>query len=315
MHVEFKRKSRVKSASAFLQEFRYKVTSQAGEDGLIEKIFEMMETIIEHIRVNYGKKKQIMIIWDSIAATPSKEEDAEAYDKAQMGVRARAISKGLRKITQKIANQRIALVLINQLRMDLRVTYGDNSIQPGGKAIPYHSSVIVKVNKKNFESVGAGEKKEGVSVDCRAKIVKNRCGPPQREWTFTIDYTKGPHEHETLLRMMGRMDPELVDYDGDKYMFNLSTGAWNTAVLYDPEANPAGKADGEVIKTVKFQKGSAPEKFFGDEDWSGVIEQCMDLAFVKKYKFADSEIDTSSAFEVQSILSDMEEMADNLESQ
>jgi hypothetical protein len=44
MYVEFKRKSRVKSASAFLQKFRNKVTSQAGEDGLIEKIFEIAGT-------------------------------------------------------------------------------------------------------------------------------------------------------------------------------------------------------------------------------------------------------------------------------
>ena len=41
MQVEFRRKSRVKSASAFLQKFRNNVASQTGEDGLIEKIFEI----------------------------------------------------------------------------------------------------------------------------------------------------------------------------------------------------------------------------------------------------------------------------------
>ncbi len=41
MQVEFRRKSRVKTESAYLQKFRNKVTSQTGEDGLIEKIFEI----------------------------------------------------------------------------------------------------------------------------------------------------------------------------------------------------------------------------------------------------------------------------------
>ncbi len=41
MKSMFKRISRVKPESAYLQKFNRKVTSQRGEDGIIEKIFEI----------------------------------------------------------------------------------------------------------------------------------------------------------------------------------------------------------------------------------------------------------------------------------
>ena len=44
MRLQVKRKSRVKPESAYLRSFNRKVTSQRGEDGVIEKIFEIIGT-------------------------------------------------------------------------------------------------------------------------------------------------------------------------------------------------------------------------------------------------------------------------------
>ena len=44
MRLQVKRKSRVKPKSAYLRTFNRKVTSQRGEDGVIEKIFEIIGT-------------------------------------------------------------------------------------------------------------------------------------------------------------------------------------------------------------------------------------------------------------------------------
>ena len=51
------------------------------------------------------KDVPITIIWDSVAATSPKAELVGDYDKETIGLNARVISKGMRKITGVIANE------------------------------------------------------------------------------------------------------------------------------------------------------------------------------------------------------------------
>lgn len=71
------------------------------------------------------KDVPVTIIWDSVAATSPKAELTGDYDKDSIGLQARAISKGMRKITGVIANQNVLLVALNQIRTKIGVLYGD----------------------------------------------------------------------------------------------------------------------------------------------------------------------------------------------
>ena len=63
------------------------------------------------------------------------------YDKDGWATtKAIVISKAMRKITQMIARQKVALVFTNQLRQKLGVMFGDPWTTSGGKALPFHSS-------------------------------------------------------------------------------------------------------------------------------------------------------------------------------
>jgi RecA/RadA recombinase len=71
------------------------------------------------------KDVPITIIWDSVAATSPKAELTGDYDKETIGLQARAISKGMRKITGVIANQSVLMICLNQIRVKIGVLYGD----------------------------------------------------------------------------------------------------------------------------------------------------------------------------------------------
>ena len=58
----------------------------------------------------------VTIIWDSVAATSPKDELLGDYDKQTIGLNARVISKGMRKITGVIANSKALMICLNQIR-------------------------------------------------------------------------------------------------------------------------------------------------------------------------------------------------------
>lgn len=92
---------------------------------LIEDVFTAVENIIEKIRTS-SKDRIVTIVVDSVAAASTKVEMEAEYDKDGWATtKAIVISKAMRKITNMIARQKIALVFTNQLRQKLGVSFGD----------------------------------------------------------------------------------------------------------------------------------------------------------------------------------------------
>jgi recombination protein RecA len=98
-----------------------------------EDVFSIAESTIMKAKA-LQKDVPVTIIWDSVAATSPKAELAGEYDKDSIGLQARAISKGMRKITGIIANQNVLLVCLNQIRTKMGVLYGDPTTTPGGES-------------------------------------------------------------------------------------------------------------------------------------------------------------------------------------
>jgi recombination protein RecA len=89
-----------------------------------EEVLSIAESTIMKAKA-MDKDVPITIIWDSVAATSPKAELTGDYDKETIGLQARAISKGMRKITGVIANQNVLMICLNQIRMKIGVMYGD----------------------------------------------------------------------------------------------------------------------------------------------------------------------------------------------
>lgn len=91
-----------------------------------EEVFSVIDSIIRKSEALSKKGLPILVIWDSIAATSPKAELDGEYDANTMGLQARVMSKGLRKITGLIGQAGVTLMCINQLRMKINSTpYGD----------------------------------------------------------------------------------------------------------------------------------------------------------------------------------------------
>ena len=258
-----------------------------------EEVLSIAEATIMKAKA-MDKDVPITIIWDSVAASSPKAELVGDYDKASIGLQARAISKGMRKITGVIGNQNVLFVILNQIRTKIGVMYGDPTTTPGGKAIPFHSSVRIKL--------GAGQTienkdKEIIGIHVSAKTIKNKVAPPFRTAKFEIHFGVGIREHEQIFDLLRKHGKETID----DYEVHISgTGAWKALTVSNAKT-------GEVFKEKKFHKSDFQE-VMNDEFLGSLIEKMLEKVLVQKSQSENEmDVDSESYEEIRSIAIQMED--------
>ena len=234
-----------------------------------------------------AKDVPITIVWDSVAASSPKAELEGAYDKDTIGLQARAISKGMRKITGVIGDQNVLFVILNQIRTKIGVMHGDPTTTPGGMAIPFHASVRLKL--------GAGshiENKQGeaIGINVWAKTIKNKVAPPFRKVEFRIIFGKGIEEHEEVFDVLREHGPDMVN---DHEVMLEGTGAWKTMRVTN-EKN-------ENIIEKKFHKADFGE-MWRDAQYKSWIDGLLEKALIRtSVNTADLDIDPESYEEMRAL--------------
>jgi len=229
----------------------------------VEDIFECIESIISKIRES-DRERLVSILVDSLAGASTKVEMEADFEKDGWATsKAIIVSKAMRKITQMIGRERIALVFTNQLRQKLGVMFGDPWTTSGGKALPFHSSTRIRL--KNMGQIKVGTKKDVIGMKCRAQIIKNRLGPPLRHADFNLYFDSGIDDKGSWLQVL--KDHKLLKI----------AGAWYTLEYKG--------------KDIKFQSKDFEKKL---EENDGLKEHLYDLicnASILKYQSADLGID------------------------
>jgi recombination protein RecA len=235
----------------------------------VEDIFETVDVIIDKVRSS-DKDRLVTIVVDSIAGASTKTEMAADFDKdGYATAKALIISKAMRKITNLIGRERICLIITNQLRQKLNApAFSDPWTTPGGKGIPFHASVRLRLS-----SIGAIKaKREGrdeiVGSRVKAKLVKNRCGPPLRECEYEVYFDSGIDDYSSWLTVM--KEHNLVSQSGAWY-------SWTD------------KRSGEVIK---FQSKEFVEKIMSNPELYDIVyDEIADKVIMKYKKLDEARID------------------------
>jgi len=258
-----------------------------------EEVLDLAEKTILKARA-MEKDVPITIIWDSVAASSPKAELLGDYDKETIGLQARAISKGMRKITGVIGQTNTLFVILNQIRTKIGVMYGDPDTTPGGKAIPFHSSIRIKL--------GAGQQiKDGddvIGIQVWAKTVKNKVAPPFRKVNFQIHFGKGIVEHEEMFDLLRKHGIAYDDDEAKRSYLVSGVGGWKSIELFDE--------NGTVIDSKKFRKTEFNE-IIEDDFWGPIVDIILKDAMVKKMgTSAGVDIDTESYEEMKALADELD---------
>lgn len=180
----------------------------------VEDIFDSIVSIIESVRKS-SKDRLVTIVVDSVSQASTKAEQAADFSKDGYATgKAIIISKAMRKITNLLGRERITLVFTNQLRMKLNApAFSDPYTTSGGKAIAFSASTRIRLSQISKLKDTDGNV---IGIRTKARVEKNRLGPPLREVEFNIYFNRGIDNYSTWLDY-------LKDYDIVK-----QSGAWYT---------------------------------------------------------------------------------------
>jgi len=233
-----------------------------------EEVFSIVESTVLKAKQVVDKNIPILVVWDSVAATSPKAELDGEYEDNSIGLQARVISKGMRKITGVIGQNNVTLLCLNQIRDKVGVMYGDPTTTPGGRAIPFHASVRI--------SLGSGnpvKDKEGnvIGIHTTVTVKKNKVAAPFRKCEFDIVFGKGIVEDEYLFDEARSHCKSSGPVKRDGKEINISgEGAWKELVVNDLKT-------GEVVLEKKFYK-SEFGSLLRDQKYQGYIMTALDSA-------------------------------------
>jgi len=233
-----------------------------------EEVFSIIESTVTKAKQIIEKNVPILVVWDSVAATSPKAELDGEYEDNTIGLQARVISKGMRKITGVIGQNNVTLLCLNQLRTAIGVMHGDPDVTPGGKSIPYHASVRIKLTSGTQVKDKAGNV---IGIHVIATIKKNKVAPPFRKCEFDIIFGKGIVEDEYLfdeVRAHCKANGP-VKRNGKEIIIN-GEGAWKELVVTDSKT-------GEVVLEKKFYKSEFGE-LLKDDKYKAYLLETIDSA-------------------------------------
>jgi hypothetical protein len=229
----------------------------------------MESTIVKAKAISALKDIPILVIWDSVAATSPKQELEGEYDASTIGLNARVIGKGMRKIVGVIGQNNVTLLCLNQTRTKVGFVMGDPTVVPGGAAIPFHASIRIDLRG------GSHIKENGIvkGIQVHSTIKKNKIARPYRKATFNIIFGRGIVEHVEILDVLRRRceAKDLPPVTFGEFTYSITGNGGHKDLLITDK-------DGVVIHEKKVTKTQFGE-LFNDPVFGSHMENFMEAVY------------------------------------
>lgn len=185
---------------------------------VLESSFNIFVQVIDMVHDEFPDKP-ILIVWDTLAATPTKKEMEEQEDGGRMSpqYRAQVIRKGMRSITSSLAKASACLLIINHVYDSAGMNGMIKTETPGGRGVKFASSVRIHLKTQDYVKESADS--EPIGVNILAKVEKNKLGMPRREVKSAFIFGKGFNDQLSIFNYA--VDIDLIKQSGSWYSYKF----------------------------------------------------------------------------------------------
>jgi recombination protein RecA len=162
------------------------ITPETGEDA-----FKVIEKVVRS-GVN-------LVVVDSVAAMVPQVELQGEYGDSNMGLQARMMSQGMRKLVGIVGQCETVVIFINQTRTKIGIVYGNPETTTGGNALKFYSSVRIRVQHTSDKI--SDSKGQEIGIISKLKTIKNKVSAPMREAVIPIIWGKGIDQYTELFNI------------------------------------------------------------------------------------------------------------------
>lgn len=127
------------------------------------------------------------IIMDTLTAMPTRESSRLSVGEYENNPHAKVMARALPKLLTPLSQSGCTLIILNQMRYNPAVLYGNPETVPGGRALKHYAAMRLEV--RGIEVLR--ERSEIIGQRMRVKVTKNKCAAPFREAKIKIIYGKG----------------------------------------------------------------------------------------------------------------------------
>jgi len=239
----------------------------------VEKVFRIVESLCVFKHEKNIIDTPSVIIWDSIANTPSEKEQTITDPNQVIGYKARILTQLLPQYVSKCSKYNICLLSVNQLRdviamgpysapRDLKLMSSHKDM-PGGNSLKFNTNQLLEMKTRSVLDINKFGF-EGILV--RGKCVKNKLFRPNVEFDIVGNFMRGFSNFWTSYNF-------LVETK------RLKSGAWNYLVNHP---------------TVKFRTKDALLKYRDDLEFrkafDNEIDEAIQTEIINKYNDVESDI-------------------------
>jgi recombination protein RecA len=163
----------------------------------VEEVFDEVLELAEQ-KLKGKVLTNVIVGWDSVAATATKHLLKEGMDKVDM-TKAKMLSQGFQLVTNKVAESKISFVCVNQTRQSIG-TQDTATVTPGGKALPFFSSQRLELkydggSKSSLIKQDENDKdSDAIGRWIKCQVVKNKVAPAWKHCSLPI-YSYGGLPH------------------------------------------------------------------------------------------------------------------------
>ncbi len=213
-----------------------------------------------------------LIVIDSVAAlVPRAEVEGDMGD-SYMGLQARMMSQGLRKLSSILAKSGTTCIFINQIRMKIGVMFGNPETTPGGNALKFFASQRVEIRR--------GDKllldKDQIGYLAKIKIAKNKISAPFK--TAELPVKRGIGYDKTADIVEAATALKLVDRAGAFYTFGKQKFQGKEKFIAALDSDDKTRASIEKDIQNKIKDMRMGKKVIDDEDLVAIEAEIDDEA-------------------------------------